>query len=167
MDSPARGAHWRECYPLSSRDSRVLLWPWGSSGGRPVVWARGDQTPLYNPPTPSAQSRSHSGGKDQPAASTPAPAAELEQHSQLLSPVDSRSSRALIRGDEAGMSLVLSAILPIGNTYWAARVISLTLRGLLTFAWDWSCCELCSHHCYMEFGFQHLAGPSCPHHSCW
>lgn len=27
------------CYCSSSRESRLLLWPWGSSGGRPVVWA--------------------------------------------------------------------------------------------------------------------------------
>lgn len=33
------GTHWRECYCSSSRESRLLLWPWGSSGGRPVVWA--------------------------------------------------------------------------------------------------------------------------------
>jgi len=55
-------------------------------------------------------------GKDQPAASTPAPAAELEQHSQLLSPVGSWGSRALITGDEAGVSVAPSAILPMGNT---------------------------------------------------
>ena len=91
---------------------------------------------LTTPPSPSAQSRSHSGGKDHSAASTPAPAVEPEQHSQLLSPVDLRGSRALIRGDEAGVSLVLSATLPIGNTYWATRVIPLTLRSLLTFAQD-------------------------------
>lgn len=47
----------------------------------------------------------------------------------------------LIRGDEAGVSLVISTIRPIGNTYWTTRIIPLTLWGLLTFTQDLSCSE--------------------------
>lgn len=90
-------------------------WPSSSCGGTPVVWAWGDQTSPYN--SPISICSEHSGGKDQPAASNPAPEAELEQHSQILSLVDWHGSRALIRRHEAGVSLVLSAIFPIGNTY--------------------------------------------------
>lgn len=165
-ESPARGARWGEGCPLSSGDSRALPWPSGSAGGHQWCGPSGTRHLLTIPPSPSAQSRSHSGGKDQPAASTPAPATELEQHCQLLSPVDLSGSRSLIRGDEDGVSLVLPAILPIRNTYWATRGVPLTSRTLPTFVWDQSCCELCSHHCYTEFSFQHLVGPNCSRHPC-
>lgn len=69
----------------------------------------------------------------------------------LTSPLSLHGSRALIRADEAGASLVFSAVLPTGDTYWATTVIPLSPRGLLSCAWDWSGCELCSHY-YMVFG---------------
>lgn len=54
----------------------------------------------------------------------------------LTSPLSLHGSRALIRADEAGASLVFSAVLPTGDTYWATTVIPLSPRGLLSCAWD-------------------------------
>lgn len=66
---------WRECSCSSSRDSRLLLWPWGSAGGRPEVWAS------YKPPVTTCQGRSNSGGRDQAAAFIPAPdSAQTDPH---------------------------------------------------------------------------------------
>lgn len=64
---------------------------WGESNG---VGPGETRHHLTISPSLSAQRKSHSGSKDQPVASTPAPAEELEQHRELLSLVDLHGSGA-------------------------------------------------------------------------